>query len=59
MKILHTWPDRSCAAALETVSRHPARVAELLEQVLSIGAAESSDMVRQRFQNVQGLHEFI
>ncbi|KAH6943559.1 hypothetical protein HPB50_024332 [Hyalomma asiaticum] len=51
-------PDRSCAAALETVSRHPALVAELAE-VLSIGAEEASAMVRHRLQNMQGLHEYM
>ncbi|KAH6943557.1 hypothetical protein HPB50_024330 [Hyalomma asiaticum] len=54
----NTRPDRSYAAALETVSRHPALVAELAE-VLSIGIKEASAMVRQRLQNILGLHEFM
>lgn len=53
-----TRSDRSYAAALETVSRHPALVAELAE-VLSISAGEASAMVRQRLQNILGLHEFM
>ncbi|KAH7943757.1 hypothetical protein HPB52_011330 [Rhipicephalus sanguineus] len=50
--------DRLCAAALERVSRHPALVAELAE-VLRIGETEAANAVRQRFQEMQGLHDFM
>ncbi|KAH7978792.1 hypothetical protein HPB49_006768 [Dermacentor silvarum] len=54
----HARCDRLCAAGLDRVSRHPALVAELAE-VLSIDKVEAADMVRQRFQCIEGLDEFM
>ncbi|XP_049523638.1 uncharacterized protein LOC125945590 [Dermacentor silvarum] len=50
--------DRLSAAALDRVSRHPALIAELAK-VLSMGEVETAHLVRQRFENIQGLHEFM
>ncbi|XP_054925647.1 uncharacterized protein [Dermacentor andersoni] len=54
----HARCDRLCAAGLDRVSRHPALLAELAE-VLSIGEEEAARRVRQRFRNIEGLHEFM
>ncbi|KAH7944016.1 hypothetical protein HPB52_014304 [Rhipicephalus sanguineus] len=47
-----------CAAALERVSRHPALVTDLAE-VLRISKTEAANAVRQRFEKMQGLHDFM
>ncbi|KAH6943562.1 hypothetical protein HPB50_024335 [Hyalomma asiaticum] len=53
-----SFADRPCAAALDRVYRHPALLAELSE-VLSIPEAETVAALRQCFQSIEGLHEFM
>ncbi|KAH8038078.1 hypothetical protein HPB51_021635 [Rhipicephalus microplus] len=50
--------DTPCAAALDRVYRHPALVAELSE-ALSVSEADAIVAVRERFRNIEGMHEFM
>ncbi|KAH7944104.1 hypothetical protein HPB52_015641 [Rhipicephalus sanguineus] len=45
---------RRCASALETLSRHPALVAEL-----TVTDAEAASLVRTRLSHIQDMHEFM
>ncbi|XP_037522662.1 uncharacterized protein LOC119399860 [Rhipicephalus sanguineus] len=53
-----TMCDRRCASALETLSRHPALVAELAE-VLTVTDAEAASLVRTRLSHIQDMNEFM
>lgn len=56
--VKRTRCDRRCASALETLSRHPALVAELAE-VLTVTDAEAASLVQTRLSHIRDMHEFM
>ncbi|KAH7944450.1 hypothetical protein HPB52_019819 [Rhipicephalus sanguineus] len=58
LKASSTLRELRCASALETLSRHPALVAELAE-VLTVTDAEAASLVRTRLSHIQDMNEFM